>query len=110
MCTSHLCTFPNNNQTCRPPRFQCNQLGSNLKDVVDKYKKYDECSAGLLTWLHGSEDEARRQQSEAIGADPQTLHTQLEDTKASEARLSLALGFIECFCHGGVDKRPAELL
>ncbi|XP_075874847.1 dystonin isoform X6 [Nelusetta ayraudi] len=60
---------------------QCNQLGNNLKDVVDKYKKYDECSASLLKWLHSSEDEARKQQSEAIAADPQTLQTQLEDTK-----------------------------
>lgn len=67
----------------RFPVFQCNQLGNNLKDVVDKYKKYDECSASLLKWLHSSEDEARKQQSEAIAADPQTLQTQLEDTKAS---------------------------
>lgn len=66
------------------PLCQCNQLGNNLKDVVDKYKKYDECSTGLLKWLHSSEDEARKQQSEAIAADPQTLQTQLEDTKASK--------------------------
>lgn len=62
--------------------FQCNQLGNNLKDVVDKYKKYDECSTGLVKWLNVSEEEARKQQSESIAADPQTLQTQLEDTKA----------------------------
>lgn len=62
--------------------FQCNQLGNNLKDVVDKYKKYDDSSAGLLKWLSSSEEEARSQQSEAISADPQTLQTQLEETKA----------------------------
>ena len=61
--------------------FQCNQLGSNLKDVVEKYKKYDEASGGLLKWLDTSEDEARRQQSDPIAADPQTLQKQLEDTK-----------------------------
>lgn len=62
--------------------FQCNVLGNNLKEVVDKYKKYDESSTGLLTWLNGSEEEARKQQSEAISAEPQVLQKQLEDTKA----------------------------
>ena len=62
--------------------FQCNQLGNNLKDVVDKYKKYDDTSASLMNWLNGSEEEARKQQSEAIAADPQTLQKQLEETKA----------------------------
>ncbi|XP_055786177.1 dystonin-like isoform X14 [Salvelinus fontinalis] len=60
---------------------QCNELGNNLKDVVDKYKKYEESTAGLLKWLNNSVEEARRQQSEAIAADPQTLQKQLEDTK-----------------------------
>lgn len=62
--------------------FQCNQLGNNLKDVVDKYKKYEDSSTGLLKWLSSSEAEARKQQSEAIAADPKTLQTQLEETKA----------------------------
>lgn len=62
--------------------FQCNQLGNNLKDVVDKYNKYDDASTGLLKWLNGSEEEARKQQSEPIAADPQTLQKQLEETKA----------------------------
>ncbi|XP_038846783.1 dystonin-like [Salvelinus namaycush] len=61
---------------------QCNELGNNLKDVVDKYKKYEDSTAGLLKWLNNSVEEARRQQSEAIAADPQTLQKQLEDTKA----------------------------
>lgn len=61
--------------------FQCNQLGSNLKDVVEKYKKYDEASGGLMKWLDTSEKEARKQQGEPIAADPQTLQKQLEDTK-----------------------------
>uniref|UniRef100_A0A669BFU3 Dystonin n=1 Tax=Oreochromis niloticus TaxID=8128 RepID=A0A669BFU3_ORENI len=64
---------------------QCNLLGNNLKDVVDKYKKYDDSSTGLLKWLNSSEEEARKQQSEAIAADPQTLQKQLEDTKARTA-------------------------
>uniref|UniRef100_A0A8C7UBW6 Dystonin n=1 Tax=Oncorhynchus mykiss TaxID=8022 RepID=A0A8C7UBW6_ONCMY len=61
---------------------QCNELGNNLKDVVDKYKKYEDSTAGLLKWLNNSAEEARRQQSEVIAADPQTLQKQLEDTKA----------------------------
>ncbi|XP_037638587.1 dystonin isoform X6 [Sebastes umbrosus] len=67
---------------------QCNQLGNNLKDVVDKYKKYDDSSAGLLTWLNSSEEEARKQQSEAIAADPQTLQKQLEETKALQGQMT----------------------
>uniref|UniRef100_A0A4W5LAD5 Dystonin n=1 Tax=Hucho hucho TaxID=62062 RepID=A0A4W5LAD5_9TELE len=62
-------------------RYKCNELGNNLKDVVDKYKKYEDSTAGLLKWLNNSAEEARRQQSEAIAADPQTLQKQLEDTK-----------------------------
>ncbi|XP_045078903.1 LOW QUALITY PROTEIN: dystonin [Coregonus clupeaformis] len=65
---------------------QCNELGNNLKDVVDKYKKYEDSTAGLLKWLNNSEEEARRQQSEAIAADPQTLQKQLEDTKALQGQ------------------------
>ncbi|XP_032397350.1 dystonin isoform X28 [Etheostoma spectabile] len=67
---------------------QCNQLGNNLKDVVDKYKKYDDSSTGLLKWLNNSEEEARKQQSEAIAADPQTLQKQLEETKALQGQMT----------------------
>ncbi|XP_034465448.1 dystonin isoform X9 [Hippoglossus hippoglossus] len=67
---------------------QSNQLSNNLKDVVDKYKKYDDSSAGLLTWLNSSEEEARNQQSEAIAADPQTLQKQLEETKALQGQMT----------------------
>nr|XP_046257656.1 dystonin isoform X15 [Scatophagus argus] len=67
---------------------QCAQLGINLKDVVDKYKKYDDSSVGLLTWLNSSEEEARKQQSEAIAADPQTLQKQLEETKSLQGQMT----------------------
>ncbi|XP_030297194.1 dystonin-like isoform X5 [Sparus aurata] len=67
---------------------QCNQLGNNLKDVVDKYKKYDDTSASLMNWLNGSEEEARKQQSEAIAADPQTLQKQLEETKGLQGQMT----------------------
>ncbi|KAM3606228.1 uncharacterized protein V6R79_013141 [Siganus canaliculatus] len=67
---------------------QCSQLGNNLRDVVDKYKKYDESSAGLLKWLNSSEEEARKQQSEAIAAEPQTLQRQIEDTKALQSQMT----------------------
>ncbi|XP_077586324.1 dystonin isoform X15 [Stigmatopora nigra] len=67
---------------------KCNQLGNNLKDIVDKYKKYDDSSAGLLKWLGSAEDEARKQQSEAIAAEPKKLQTQLEDTKVLQSQMS----------------------
>ncbi|XP_069395298.1 dystonin isoform X17 [Paralichthys olivaceus] len=67
---------------------QCNQLSNNLKDVVDKYKKYGDSSAGLLKWLNSSEEEARTQQSEAIAADPQSLQKQLEETKALQGQMT----------------------
>lgn len=73
--------------------FQCNQLGNNLKDVVDKYKKYEDSSTGLLKWLSSSEEEARKQQSEAIAADPKTLQTQLEETKARQQAAKLCSSF-----------------
>ncbi|KAM9727047.1 dystonin isoform 5-T5 [Menidia menidia] len=66
---------------------QCNLLGNNLKEVVDKYKKYDDSSSGLLTWLNSSEEEARTRQSEAIAADPKTLQKQLEETKALQGQM-----------------------
>ncbi|KAM4606986.1 dystonin [Polymixia lowei] len=65
---------------------QSNQLGNNLKDVVDKYQKYEDSTVGLFKWLNSSEEEARRQQSEAIAADPQTLQKQLEETKALQGQ------------------------
>ncbi|XP_072247226.1 dystonin isoform X8 [Leuresthes tenuis] len=66
---------------------QCNVLGNNLREVVDKYKKYDDSSSGLLKWLNSSEEEARKQQSEAIAADPKTLQKQLEETKALQGQM-----------------------
>ncbi|XP_036071365.1 dystonin isoform X3 [Oryzias melastigma] len=66
---------------------QCNTLGNNLRDVVDKYKKYDDTSTDLLKWLNNSEDEARKQQSEAIAADLQMLQKQLEETKALQGQM-----------------------
>ncbi|XP_060727867.1 dystonin isoform X10 [Tachysurus vachellii] len=65
---------------------QCNQLGNNLKDVVEKYKKYEDAASCLLSWLNSSEADARRQQSEPIAADPQILQRQLEETKALQGQ------------------------
>ncbi|KAJ8250313.1 hypothetical protein COCON_G00222350 [Conger conger] len=67
---------------------QCTQLGGNLKDVVDKYRKYQDAAGGLQTWLSSSEREASRQQSEPIAADPPTLQKQLEEAKASRPCVS----------------------
>lgn len=57
--------------------------------MVDKYKKYEDSSTGLLKWLSSSEEEARKQQSEAIAADPKTLQMQLEETKARQQTANL---------------------
>ncbi|KAI1894735.1 hypothetical protein AGOR_G00118810 [Albula goreensis] len=67
---------------------QCNQLGNNLKDVVDKYRKYKDTAGGLETWLCSSEKEAKRQHADPVAADPQTLQKQLEETKALQAQTS----------------------
>nr|XP_061794508.1 dystonin-like [Nerophis lumbriciformis] len=67
---------------------KCNQLGNNLKDIVEKYKKYDDSSTGLLKWLESAEEEARKQQSEAIAAEPKKLQIQLEDTKVLQGQMS----------------------
>ncbi|XP_048863754.1 dystonin isoform X8 [Brienomyrus brachyistius] len=67
---------------------ECNQLGSNLKDVVEKFGQYQGASSGLLAWLGSSEEAARKLQSEPIGADPQTLQRQLEETKALQGQTS----------------------
>nr|XP_023651014.1 dystonin isoform X10 [Paramormyrops kingsleyae] len=67
---------------------ECNQLGSNLKDVVEKYRQFQAASSDLLAWLGSSEEAARRLQSEPIGADPQTLQRQLEETKALQRQTS----------------------
>uniref|UniRef100_A0AAQ5XWL7 Dystonin n=1 Tax=Amphiprion ocellaris TaxID=80972 RepID=A0AAQ5XWL7_AMPOC len=85
--TSGTCSAVKDKLDSAASRYKCNQLGSNLKDVVDKYKKYDDSSTGLLKWLNSSEDEARKQQSEAIAADPQTLQKQLEDTKVLQGQM-----------------------
>ncbi|KAF7667089.1 hypothetical protein LDENG_00080090 [Lucifuga dentata] len=77
---------------------QCNHLGNNLKDVVDKYKKYEDSSAALLKWLSSSEEEARRQQSEPIAADPQTLQKQLEETKALQTQMTGQQTAIDSLC------------
>lgn len=61
--------------------------------MVDKYKKYEDSSTGLLKWLSSSEEEARKQQSEAIAADPKTLQTQLEETKARRQAAKLCSSF-----------------
>ncbi|XP_044228340.1 dystonin isoform X2 [Thunnus albacares] len=77
---------------------QCNQLGNNLKDVVDKYKKYEDSSASLLKWLNSSEEEARKQQSEAIAADPQTLQKQLEETKTLQGQMTGHQTAVDTLC------------
>ncbi|XP_068183099.1 dystonin [Antennarius striatus] len=68
---------------------QCSQLGNNLKDVVDKFKKYDDSSTSLLKWLNSSEEEARKLQSEAIAAEPQALQKQLDETKALQSQMTV---------------------
>ncbi|XP_059838234.1 dystonin-like isoform X9 [Hypanus sabinus] len=65
-----------------------NQLGKNLKDVVEKYERYQEVSSDLLPWLQATEDTTRTQLMEAIAADPKNLQKQLEQAKALHAQIS----------------------
>ncbi|CAL8257405.1 unnamed protein product [Lota lota] len=97
---------------------QCNSLSSNLKDVVDKYTKYEDSSAELVKWLNSSEEEARRQQSEAIAADPQTLQRQLEDTKSLQGQMTGRQTAVETLrktcdslisCEGDLLSHPEEI-
>ncbi|MBN3308874.1 DYST protein, partial [Amia calva] len=67
---------------------QCNQLGNNLRDVVDKSKKYEDASSGLLNWLNESEGDVMKQLTEPIAADPKNLQKQLEETKALQGQMS----------------------
>lgn len=75
--------------------------------MIDKYQRYDETSAGLLKWLNSSEEEARKQQSEAIAADPQTLQKQLEDTKARKNKL---INMKDLDLSLGLKKKPIIIL
>ncbi|XP_069036165.1 dystonin isoform X10 [Lepisosteus oculatus] len=67
---------------------QCNQLGTSLRDVVEKYKRYEDASSGLLKWLKDSEEVAMKQLAETIAVDLQHLQKQLEDTKALQGQVS----------------------
>uniref|UniRef100_A0A3Q3BBI1 Dystonin n=1 Tax=Kryptolebias marmoratus TaxID=37003 RepID=A0A3Q3BBI1_KRYMA len=90
--TSGTCSAVKNKLDAAASRYkalhsQCNLLGNNLREVVDKYQRYDDSSTGLLKWLNISEEEARKQQSEAIATDPQILQKQLEETKALQGQM-----------------------
>lgn len=65
---------------------QCNVLGNNLKDLVDKYQHYEDASSGLLSGLQACEATASRHLSEPIAVDPKNLQRQLEEMKVRETR------------------------
>lgn len=65
---------------------QCNVLGNNLKDLVDKYQHYEDASCGLLSGLQACEATANRHLSEPIAVDPKNLQRQLEEMKVRETR------------------------
>ncbi|MGH0168381.1 UNVERIFIED_CONTAM: hypothetical protein FKN15_066193 [Acipenser sinensis] len=86
--TSGVCTVVQDKLDSAASRYkalhsQCNQLGNILKDVVEKYKQYEDASTGLGSWLEDSEDFANKQLAEPIAADPKNLQKQLEEAKAS---------------------------
>ncbi|KAM9316059.1 dystonin [Gastrophryne carolinensis] len=60
---------------------KCNNLGNNLKDLVDKYEHYKEAASELLTGLQNSETAVQKRISEPIAADTRNLQRQLEETK-----------------------------
>lgn len=65
---------------------QCNVLGNNLKDLVDKCQHYEDASSGLLSGLQACEATASRHLSEPIAVDPTNLQRQLEEMKVRETR------------------------
>ncbi|XP_006835798.1 PREDICTED: dystonin isoform X2 [Chrysochloris asiatica] len=67
---------------------KCNVLGNNLKDLVDKYKHYEDASCGLLSGLQACEATASKHLSEPIAVDPKNLQRQLEETKALQGQIS----------------------
>ncbi|KAM8953054.1 dystonin [Pelodytes ibericus] len=60
---------------------ECNVLGNNLKDLVDKYQHYQEASSELLAGLQTSEVVVNKRLSEPIAVDTKHLQRQLEQTK-----------------------------
>ncbi|XP_041108035.1 dystonin-like isoform X6 [Polyodon spathula] len=98
--TSGVCTVVQDKLDSAANRYkalhsQCNQLGDNLKDVVEKYKQYEDASTGLGSWLEESEDFANKQLAEPIAADPKNLQKQLEETKALQGQMSGRQGAVE---------------
>ncbi|XP_069582844.1 dystonin isoform X4 [Ranitomeya imitator] len=68
---------------------ECNILGNNLKDLVDKYEHYKEASCGLLSGLQKSETTVQKRLAEPIAADTRNLQRQIEDTKLLCEQLSI---------------------
>ncbi|RXM29988.1 Dystonin, partial [Acipenser ruthenus] len=98
--TSGVCTVVQDKLDSAANRYktlhsQCNQLGNNLKDVVEKYKQYEDASTGLGSWLEQSEEVARKQLAEPVAADPKNLQKQLEETKALQGQMSGRQGAVE---------------
>ncbi|KAM9616199.1 dystonin isoform 15-T16 [Morphnus guianensis] len=67
---------------------KCSILGNNLKDLVDKYRHYEDASSGLLSGLQASEIAVKKQLSEPIAVDPKNLQRQLEETKVLQGQVS----------------------
>ncbi|XP_048352723.1 dystonin isoform X10 [Sphaerodactylus townsendi] len=67
---------------------KCSILGNNLKDLVDKYRNYEDASSGLLSGLQASEDAVNKQLSEAVAVDPKNLQRQLEETKVLQGQVA----------------------
>ncbi|KAK3573639.1 hypothetical protein QTP86_029971 [Hemibagrus guttatus] len=66
---------------------QCNQLGNNLKDVVDKYKKYEDAASGLSSWLSSSEAEALQGQTTGHQVALETLRKAADALITAEGEL-----------------------
>ncbi|XP_036623907.1 dystonin isoform X4 [Trichosurus vulpecula] len=67
---------------------KCSVLGNNLKDLVDKYQRYEDASSGLLSGLQSCETAANKHLLEPIATDPKNLQRQLEETKVLQGQVS----------------------
>ncbi|XP_030044696.1 dystonin-like [Microcaecilia unicolor] len=91
--TLAMCTMIQNKLDTASDHFKslyskCNNLGNDLKDLVDKYQHYTEVSSGLLSGLQVSEVAMNKQLSEPIAVDPKNLQRQLEETKILQGQIS----------------------
>nr|XP_014343669.1 PREDICTED: microtubule-actin cross-linking factor 1 [Latimeria chalumnae] len=60
---------------------KCNNLGSQMNSLLDRYQAFQGVADTLSSWIDGSEEAAKKLLLENIASDPQNVQAQLESTK-----------------------------